>query len=370
MGEVDGGDEGMTLVELLVAMFIFGVVFAAVAAALISTTRAIGEQSLRAAATRVASDHLEMLRAVPFEELENHQGELPVTTPAGREFVLTTEVVRVAAATGQPAADGEVKQMQTTVSWQTLGMARSVAHTTAIAPEDMHTQPGPSIGQIMMFPNPAAAAADGAVLDDVEIVVPLEGFSADQVVHVTWVNEGIANGAKDLTSGDGVNWAGAIPAEQMRALLDGGVGEIEFTVTAGTLTARYALAIQEHVAAAPTITAATISAQPIIVSSPAVGRTCADRNQCENTTDVVFEVAVDGLDPTQDSVVLQFQLFDGSFQEEPLAFVEAEGVWRTTVTRKTTKFLTGTNRAFRFTAIRSADSATTGHTELRDVMPS
>jgi hypothetical protein len=117
----------------------------------------------------------------------------------------------------------------------------------------------------------------------------------------------------------------------------------------------------------PVITAATIDRSSITVARrPNTPRSCADRNQCQNTTEVIFTATVDGLDATQDSVILQYQLHDGTFEEVPLAPVS--GQWRLTIRSRTTKFLVGTARAFRFTAIRSADGATAATTVRRDVV--
>jgi hypothetical protein len=144
---------------------------------------------------------------------------------------------------------------------------------------------------------------------------------------------------------------------------------VQFTVSAGSLVTLYTLALQTAAPNSPEITGATIDTNPITVAKPASRRTCAAANQCQNTTEVVFIATTTGLDPAQDSVVLQYQLYDSTFVEVPLAPVSgATGEWRLIVRQKTTKFRTGTVRAFRLTAIRSGDGATAGTTVLRDVV--
>ena len=194
----------------------------------------------------------------------------------------------------------------------------------------------------------------------------LRGFDRGQLVHLSWSNADGTTGAKTLTSAGGVNWVGTIPADQIRATLNlDGRGELEFNVSAGSLTTVAGLSLQRAVQAPPVITAATIDRNPISVAAPTGRRTCNDRNQCQNTTDVTFTVTVDGLDPGQDSVTLQYQLVDGTFQELPLA--PSAGRWTVTVRERTTKFRPGVNRVFRFSALRSRDGATAATAVEREV---
>ena len=75
----------------------------------------------------------------------------------------------------------------------------------------------------------------------------------------------------------------------------------------------------------PALTGATIDHTPVAVARSTAGRTWADRNQCQNTSDVTFTVTTTGLDPAQDSVIRQYQLHDGTFQEVPLTPVGQHG---------------------------------------------
>ncbi|MBW3557684.1 MAG: prepilin-type N-terminal cleavage/methylation domain-containing protein [Actinobacteria bacterium] len=364
------GDDGFTLVELLVAVFLFGVVLVALTGAFIAAVGAVGDQRLRTSATRVATDKLETLRGMPFDQLSSQTGQTIATTPEGRAFTVDTTVTAIDAGTGAPAVGGEVRQVTVTVSWTSRGTARNVSYTTAVAPEDPGTvAAAQAIGTVTMFPSPATADASGRPLQNIDVTVPLRGFSADTLVHLSWTNADGTAGATTLTSTTGLNWRGTIAKEQVLAAIGAdGRGEVRFDVSAGTLAAVYTLSVNVAAASPPVITTATIDRSPVTVAKPATGRTCADRNQCQNTTDVVFTVTVDGLDATQDSVILQYQLHDGSFQEVPLAPTTVSGQWQLTVRARTTKFLVGTARSFRFTAIRSADGATAATAVARDVV--
>ena len=359
------GEDGFSLVELLVAIALFGLVLAALTGALISSARSIGDQRLRTAATRVATDHLETLRAVPFDELDARAGLTTTTTPDGRTFSVDTTVTAIDPASGAPAGAGRVKQITAVVSWQSGGAGREVSYTTAMASEEAGATVSQAIGTISMFPSPATTDATGRPLEDIVVTVPLRGFTPGTLVHLSWSNAGSTAGARTLTSTTGLNWRGTIARELVAATLVDGRGEVPFTVSVGGLTAFYTLAVQQATTNPPAVTAASIDRNPIVVGQPGSGPTCADQNRCENTVDVTFTITVTGLDPTQDAVIVQYQLFDGTFVEVPLA--PSADRWELTVPARTTKFLTGSARAFRFTAIRTADGAAATTTVFRGV---
>ena len=357
------GEEGFTVVELLVAMALFGVVLAAVAGVFISSARSVGDQRLRTAATRMASDHLETLRSLPFAELDLPDTLAPRwVTLYGTTFTVATDVRLIDAATGAAALDPsleELKEITATVTWTAPGGgARTASYSTAVGADPRTSAALQAIGSITMFPSPAVIGLDGRPLEDIEVTVPMEGFPVGTLVNVSWTNKDGTAGAKTLTSTTGLNWRGTIAKEQV--LADVSVGEVMFTVSAGTVSAIYSLTLQGVVSDPPVITGATIDRNPISVDSATGTRTCAAVNQCQNTTDVVFSVTTTGLDETKDSVIVQFQLYDSTFVELPLTPVSGvSGQWRLTVRQKSTKFQTGVDRAFRFTAIRTADSTAT-----------
>ena len=357
---------------------------AAMTGVFISAARSIGDQRLRAVATRLATDRLETLRSLPFDQLDGEalSPKSPIETTAnGRAFAVQTEVAPIDASTGVPEPEGQVQRVTVTVRWAPgsgpnhpcmtpadVARCRSVSYTTAIAPAEAPAAGrGQAISAVTMFPSPAVTDATGRPQADVEVTVVLEGFHLSTLAHLSWSNGDGTQGAATLTSSTGVSWRGTIAKEQVRgALAADGSGEVQFTVSAGAAQTVYTLALQRVAASPPAVTGATIDRSPITVANMTRGKTCGDRNQCQNTTDVVFTVTASGLDPAQDSVIAQYQLQDGTFQEVPLT--PSGGQWRLTVRQKTTKFRPGTARSFRVTGIRSADGATASTTILRDVV--
>ena len=363
------GEDGFSLLEVLVAIGLFGVVAVGFAGALISATGSVAEQSLRTAATRVVTDHLETLRSLPAALLDGEAGRMTVSTPSGRSFMVDTAVTRIDAATGTAASEGQVRQVTATVSWTSRGATRNITTTTAMTPPDSAAT-ARSIGAVTMFPSPATVDSTGTPSTDIDVTVPLQGFEASTLVYLSWPNSGLPDGAQTLTVGpSGLNWRGIVAKERIRAALGAdGRGLVTFTVTARNLVVLHTLAVQVAVSHPPQITAAVIDRAPIAVSAPSTGKTCADNNQCLNKTDVVFTATVANLDSAQDTVILQYQLYDGSSQELPLT--PSGGVWVLTVRQRTMKFLVGTGRPFRFTAIRGSDGATAASTVLANVVMS
>lgn len=368
------------MVELLVAMTLFGVVLAAVAGVFISSARSVGEQRLRTAATRLASDHLETLRSLPFTDVDLPANlDTKSLTVHGTTFTVGTTVRLIDATTGGLPLDTtveELKEITAVVTWTARGRGvRTVSHTTAVGADPRADVALQAIGSITMFPSPAVTGVDGRPLQDIEITVPMAGFAVGTLVNLSWTNKDGTAGAKTLTSTTGLNWRGTIAKEQVVG--DLAVGAVTFTVSAGTVSAIYSLTLQGLVTDPPVITTATIDRNPIIVAKATGTKTCAAANQCQNTTEVVVSVNTTGLDQNKDSLIVQFQLHDSTYVELPLTPVSGEsGHWRLSVRQNTTKFQSGLSRAFRFTAIRTADSAATppvldasaGFTVLRNVL--
>jgi hypothetical protein len=351
------------------AITLFGAVLMGSTGVLISTVRSVGEQRLRTAATRVVTGHLETLRSLPGSELDLHAPRITVTTPEGRAFTVDTVVTPIDAATGAAAPGAQVRQVTATIGWTFRGATRSISTTTAMTPVESSVAVVRAIGTVTMFPSPATVDLFGTPMQDIDVTVPLQGYPSGTLVYLAWPNAGIADGAQTLTVGPtGLNWRGLIPRSRVRVPVGpDGKGSVTFTVTAGNQVTPYTLAVQRSVTLPPIIVSATIDRVPVTVAKAANGKTCADTNQCQNTTDVGITVITTGLVGAQgDSIVLQFQLYDGSFQELPLT---PSGLsWAATIRQKTTKFLVGADRPFRFTATRSADGGTASATVLDSVV--
>ncbi|HWB72917.1 MAG TPA: prepilin-type N-terminal cleavage/methylation domain-containing protein, partial [Egibacteraceae bacterium] len=118
------GDDGLSLIEMLVAIFILSVALFALLGGLIASARSLADQRSRSAATRVASEHLEELRAQGFDALRTTASPFTVTrTLDGRTYTIVTTLQEEDA---DPATAGgpTVMRITATVSWTVGTVAR------------------------------------------------------------------------------------------------------------------------------------------------------------------------------------------------------------------------------------------------------
>jgi prepilin-type N-terminal cleavage/methylation domain-containing protein len=114
---------GFTLVEVLVAVVIIGLVGAATASSLSSTTNLLGENSHYLTAAALAQATIEDLRAVPYDEMRDE-----VRESDDGLYVLTTKVV-------DDSPEPGLKEISVTASWEWKGQPRSYElHTVYMQP--------------------------------------------------------------------------------------------------------------------------------------------------------------------------------------------------------------------------------------------
>ena len=139
------GDEGVTLVELLVAIVVILIILIPTAVFIIQAQKAVSAEHLQAEAINVATRQLESL------QLEAAQGSLPtgtstVTYPVAEagsrmtDFKVTTSWTVITQGTNQSicASDADVAQqiwlVTAVVTWPKMSGASPVVQTTEIAP--------------------------------------------------------------------------------------------------------------------------------------------------------------------------------------------------------------------------------------------
>jgi prepilin-type N-terminal cleavage/methylation domain-containing protein len=115
---------GFTLVELLVAMTIAAVGFLGLAATHVTALRATGFGRAVSVAALAASEQIEVLRRIPYDEVAS--GEAEAVTADGHTY---SRQVAVA-----PSPAGVSKQVTVTVDWTDQLGAHQVALVTVIAP--------------------------------------------------------------------------------------------------------------------------------------------------------------------------------------------------------------------------------------------
>lgn len=87
-----GGQDGLTLIELLVSMVLIGVILAAAASALITFTREASASERRVQATALLNRLHEDFNAIPFDLAANHEAELPPLADLDAEGIVDVDL--------------------------------------------------------------------------------------------------------------------------------------------------------------------------------------------------------------------------------------------------------------------------------------
>ncbi len=177
-------EAGFGLAEVLVATAVFGILLAAALIITQQAIEAIGEIHIRAAATVLARDQIELAHNVTYEDLGTVGGIPAGTLPAtvqkvvnGLEYTIRTFVVYV-----DDPFDGEAptdvvpadyKRVRVEVSWEgVLGNNKPVVLWTDIAPKGLETLPGTGVLLIRVFDAQAIAVESAEVRVPAPTLVP------------------------------------------------------------------------------------------------------------------------------------------------------------------------------------------------------
>lgn len=324
-------DEGLTLVEMLVALGILTGTVLALLGGFITSNASVQSQQERSRATRVALDLHERVRLLSYADI----ALLPstpqtVTASGGLQVQLTTVVQDRFVTTDTTVAGRAVKELVTTARWTgRQGVQRSVVYTTAIAqdPKDVDAPTGyeKAIKSMTISPDPSASVDyDGYTTTPIEITLVMTGHDVGDTVRITWTDEVAAGRTVTATTTDGRNWKASIPGGSAGIRLRLAQSErrdLEFrAVTTAALTTRGTLAVWGPVLNPPVIDPFTVTPLPIKVSSNG-------KNQFQNASDVVVSCTVDQLDVTtlKDSVKLTYIGETGALVEQPLTRLSVSG---------------------------------------------
>lgn len=111
-------ENGFTIMEVLVAMFLATLIGAAITSSLVFTSNVVGENTLEAEAITHAQKALEDLRTYAYDDIASGSE----TSPDGR-FTIAREV-------WPDTPESGMKRIDVTVSWSWKGQARTyVLHT-------------------------------------------------------------------------------------------------------------------------------------------------------------------------------------------------------------------------------------------------
>jgi prepilin-type N-terminal cleavage/methylation domain-containing protein len=115
-----GGDAGVTLIETIMALVLFGVTMATMSSFMVHQIRAAGTNTNYSLAYELAVKELEDVRAQIYDQIEPRSSEVE---SGGMEFAIVTEV-----ADNQPAPN--MKSIDVAVTWSEPGGERNVTLQT------------------------------------------------------------------------------------------------------------------------------------------------------------------------------------------------------------------------------------------------
>ncbi len=318
-------DEGLTLVEMMVALGIITGSLLALLTGFITSSASIQSQQERARATRVSLDMHEKLRLLPYDEIS----VLPATEndviASGGLQVKVKTVVQDRFVTEDPTVQGRaVKELVTTARWTgRQGVQRSVVYTTAIAQEASKAN-APSgyekaIKSMTISPDPSASVDYyGYTSTPIVITLVMTGHDVSDTVLIVWDDESATGRRVTASTTEGRNWTATIPAGTagIKAVLaQNQRRDLSFRASTTTgLTTQSSLAVWGPVLNPPVIEPFTVSPNPVKVSKNG-------KNRYQNVADVTASCTVDRLDVSagsKDSVKLTYIGEDGTLVEQPL----------------------------------------------------
>lgn len=403
-------DEGVTLVETLMAVLVLTVALFGLMGSFIASAQSQLSQRNRTAATRVMTEHLEGLRHQGHEALKDMlpAGTYELTTSTdktvdGVTYTITTTLQEVDAdydslpspssvcpsppTLSPPAGCPRHLRVTTinahaTVSWDVKGQTLSASSRTAIAP----TKPDDSrdILAITFFPEEPFIDNDGQPTADVTVSTQLKGFVNSPQTDVRlsyWDDDGMKGPltmAYDSMSSSGRWWKATINHTDIyRPLPDGeDVADlrvlIEVTDLSDGTTFSQTQTVQVHREPPPPSILSENEDHPIIaLSSIPVHfkdvkvRGTVVSKQHYNIEDVTVALKVNGLntfDPNTneplDNVYMVWQDHNGNWMGyppralEPLTYDHDTGMWERTFVADSQGFQPGSAQPFYFQAVR------------------
>ncbi|HVL98409.1 MAG TPA: prepilin-type N-terminal cleavage/methylation domain-containing protein [Egibacteraceae bacterium] len=256
------GDDGISLVEMLVAFAILGVVMSASAGFFTTALGALQQAEGRTKATALANEELENLRVLPWDRVgfygdDNFGQAMPAGTvvlearrPAATRAPLPVETIAPRGGVvftvrrsitwidnTQTSQVGDYKRLVVAVDWSDRGVPRSITVESLRTPNPDEQTPSDFVLSLLeVRPTLVYLNADGtldAARNGQLDLASLTSAKADFVV-ARYVQRGAsANTVQSLGSTDRLNWAGAVTGAHGHTFPN---GDVLFTFVATRAT--------------------------------------------------------------------------------------------------------------------------------------
>jgi prepilin-type N-terminal cleavage/methylation domain-containing protein len=243
-------DDGMTLVEVLVAIVIVSVGVLALLGELATDIKQQTLESSQANAIRLANGSLESARNLSFASLVSQAGTRTATVPVKGISYAETTTVQVCSPTDGPntctaPAAGTVSTVHDNiqVSWTFAGhthfvrVARSLADDSTLTVSSATSPLGSCggsgttlvVGHLALSPTSVMVNSAGTPSSAVTVTLTETGLSNATCVPLTWSDD---NGSHQVTlTGSGSTFTATIPAASIKKATPTSGGSIAFTAT-------------------------------------------------------------------------------------------------------------------------------------------
>lgn len=358
-----GEEGGLSLVEMMIALMIFTVAVFALLGSLIASARSVVDQQLRADATRVATQRLEATRSADYDDLAIGTETETVTTSNGGEMDVERVVAWMDAWDPASGSGEDVKVVTVTVSWSDRGRDREVVYTTAVAPDDPEFV-GPATVVVTPVPPSVVVDDDGVPATPVTLEASPEGFTHVGDMTARWTRYDGTLATLTLSQVPATEvWQGTMSQADLTWPMDpGDTVEVPVTVVAGGREGQTVVTLQRPAdASAPTLSAPSVSPDPILLSNPPGNSNNCGTNYCKNVDPVTFSVVVTPGSPTQtiERVYVEYDLREATGPTAQDLTVGLDGLtWSYTAPANSVQFATGTAQAFSFFAVYDTDQVT------------
>jgi prepilin-type N-terminal cleavage/methylation domain-containing protein len=139
VARLKGGESGFTMIELVMAIFIFGLVVTGIAAGMTSTLALSRQNKNRSVAANLASQEMDLVRStdftsLPIGQLITTQAVDGVTYTVDRESEWVTQTATSGPCQAPPGSDLTYMAVNVSVTWPNMAGVKPPASSTILAP--------------------------------------------------------------------------------------------------------------------------------------------------------------------------------------------------------------------------------------------
>lgn len=203
-------DDGMTLVEILVALTLITVAILGLLGELASYVKQQHLEKTQATAIRLATGSLENAQQLSFTTLESTAGTTTATTPINGTNYTNTTNVQVCSASDDPnscttptGSTPQVVHASVTVSWAANGRQHSIQLQRGYADDSSSTVSSASnplgscggggttlvVGHLALSPSSVTVDSSGHPTSDITVTLTQTGLSNTTCVPITWSDD-------------------------------------------------------------------------------------------------------------------------------------------------------------------------------------